>query len=178
MTHGAPRRTPHPRRSWGRWCGALVLPAALLVSSGCEEDQEPVWEQFNATDDQVSVEVGVEETLDAVTTFLHSSSGQVEVGEASVEPGGGPIGTEHLFVVQVYDDWEAQVERATVRVDSGERGVDEYEMTPDSADEGLYTTTLVSVGTEGETRTDTVTFRLWYDVSDEEEASGGDDTGG
>ncbi|MBN1337414.1 MAG: hypothetical protein JXB39_15770 [Deltaproteobacteria bacterium] len=158
-----------------RWRWVAVGLAAVFVVA-CSEDVEPVWEQFNATDDQVTIRIGVEDVLDPVSTTLYSSSGIKEVGSARVEPGGGPIGTEHRFVVEVDDAYEHKVGRATVRVQSPERGSDEYDMDADSADEGTWTTTLVSVGEEGETRDDTATFRLWYDVSDE--ASSSDDTGG
>lgn len=166
-THGLPRVS-------GVVCAVLLALGVTAVA--CQGEDEENWVQYNADGDEVEVEVGVEETLDPVTTILHSSSGQVEIGEAEVDPGGGPIGTEHLVVVEVYDDYENSVERATVRTDSPDRGEDEYEMDPDSADEGIYTTTLVSVGEEGEVRTDTLTFRLWYDSSEEDDES--EDTGG
>ena len=149
------------------FCGGLWV--------GCEEDADPNWVQFNATEDQVEVQVGVDSLLDDVSVLLYSSSGQeagVEVGTASVSPGGGPIGTEHLIVIEVYDDYQDTVGRATVRTDSADRGEDEYDLDPDSADEGIYTTTLVSVGDEGEQRIDTFTFRLWYDSEEEVEDTG------
>ncbi len=151
------------------------LACFLVLVSACGDEDEPNWVQFNATDDQVTVEVGAAEEKDAVSSLLHSNTGEVEIGEGSVEPGGGPIGTEHAVVVVVYDEWENEVERATVRIDSGSRGKDEYEMESDMADEGTYKLVIVSVGDEGETRDDVFTFRLWYD--DNEEQSEGGDTG-
>ncbi len=145
---------------------------ALLLGSACNGSDEIEWIQFNAEDDTVTIQVGVDEVQDTVSTVLHSTSGQVEVGVASVDPGGGPIGTEHFVVVEVYDDYEDTVGRATVRTDSGDRGEDEYEMDPDSADEGIYTTTLISVGDDGEHRSDILTFRLWYDSSLDSQDSG------
>jgi hypothetical protein len=153
---------------------AVILGAMVL--GACSEDEDPVWKQFNASGDQVILQVGATTVLEAVSTTLHSSSGIVEVGTARAEPGGGPIGTEYLFVVEVADEYENEVGRSTVRLASESHGSDEYEMDPDSADEGTWTLTLVSVGAEGEEREDTATFRLWYDVSDEEGSS--DDTGG
>ncbi len=154
----------------------LAVAAAAVLLGACADDEDPVWKQFNASGDEVVVQVGVEAVLDPVSTLLHSSSGMVEVGSARVEPGGGPLGTEHLFVVVVADAYEHEVGRTTVRVSSPGRGSDEYEMDSDSADEGTWTVTLVTRGEEDEVRDDTVTFRLWYDVSDEESPS--DDTGG
>ena len=37
-------------------------------------------------------------------------------------------------------------------------------MDPDSADEGLYKLTLVSVGAEGELRNDVVRIKLWEEI--------------
>ena len=167
---------------WPRVLARWQLPAGLLLSfclvgSACKEDEEPNWVQFNATDDTLEVQVGVEELLDPVDGVLHSNTGEVEIGAARVDPGGGPIGTEHEIVVEVYDDWENEIERATVRADSSERGKDEYELLPDSADEGIYKLVIVSVGDEGEQRSDELTFRLWYDdteASADDGSEGGD----
>lgn len=156
--------------------GGFSLWGCLL--GACDSTTDPVWEQFNASTDQVVVEVGVAEAGPLVTATLHSSSGEVEVGAATVDPGSGPIGTEHRVEVQVQSDWEDVVQRVTLRTASGSRGEDEYEMDPDSADEGLYVTTLVSVGDEGEQRSDTFTFRLWEDVADESEGGDAQDSGG
>lgn len=148
-----------------------------LPLASCKDSTEPVWEQFNATTDTCAVEVGAAELLEAATTVLHSSSGEVEVGTATVDPGGGPVDTEHRITVQVDDAWEATVDRASVRTDSGSRGEDEYDMDADSADEGLYVLTLVSVGDPGETRTDVLTIRLWENTNDDETTTTTSDTG-
>lgn len=143
----------------------------LLVVSGlvaCNKDDEVEYTQFNADDDEVTIEVGVDEELDPVETALNSSTGEVEIGWAEVRPGGGPIGTEHEIVVIVDDDYEDIVDKVTVRTDSGDRGEDEYDLDQDSADEGYYKVTLVTVGEEGEMRDDTLTFRLW-DAEEEDE---------
>ena len=162
------RALPGPRRSGG------VALAALLLAA-CSEDEEPVWKQFNADDDRVTLEIGVDTVLDAVSTTLRSSGGMSEVGTAQADPGGGPIGTEHTFFVVVSADYDDRVGRATVRVESPGRGSDEYEMEPETGGEGNWILLLASRGDDGEVRTDTATFRLWYDVSGEE---AGDDTGG
>ena len=98
-----------------------------------------------------------------------SSTGQVEVGLARVDPGGGPIGTNHDFVVEVYDEYQDVVDRASVRLKSPGRGEDEYDLEQDSADEGVYLVTLESEGAEGEQREDLLTFRLWT-ISENQES--------
>ena len=133
----------------------------VLAIAACKKDDEIVYDQYNAEDDALSIEVGVEELLPAVSIDLHSSTGEIVVGTADVDPGGGPIGTEHTITVVIADDYENAIDRVTVRTDTSERGEDEYDLDPDSADEGLYQVTLVSVGTEDEVRTDTFTVRLW-----------------
>ncbi len=158
---------------------ALLTPAGLFLVCGllaydCQEETEPNWIQFNGEADEVTIEVGAAELLDDVSCELTSSVTGLVVGSASVSPGGGPIGTEHTILVVVEDEWEHDVGRVSVRTDSGDRGTDEYDLDPDPADEGYYGLTILSVGDEGEQRTDTLTFRLWYD-SEEETKS--DDTG-
>ena len=154
-----------------RWVCLLVLVAA----SGCKKDDEPTYTQFNLENESLEIQVGAAKTEPARTIVLHSSTGEVTVGTAEVDPGGGPIGTEHVIVVIVEDAYENVVDRVSVRTDSAERGADEYDLDPDSADEGFYKITLVSVGEPDEVRTDTFTIRLWDE--DDDEDSGGRDTG-
>ncbi len=146
-----------------------------LLLFGCTPDEEIVYEQFNADDDALSVEVGSASELEAISIDLHSSTGAVVVGQASVDPSGGPSGTVHTLTVEVYDDYEHIVDRASVRTDSGDRGVDEYDMEGDSADEGLYVLELTSVASDGESRTDKLTIRLW-DVDGDDDGDGQTDT--
>ncbi len=153
---------------------ACCLAFCALISTSCGEEQDPNWAQFNAEDDTLSIDVGSADLLDAVSVELHSSVTGIVIGEATVDPGGGPLGTLHTVLVVVHDDWEDQVGRATVRTQSDGRGADEYEMELDPADEGYYGLELVSVGAEGEQRSDTLTFRLWYDS----EEDGSQDSGG
>lgn len=153
--------------------GSLLGGAALV---GCTTDEEVTYEQFNADTDTLDIEVGSADLLDAVSTDLHSTTGQVVIGTATVDPGGGPIGTEHAIVVEIADEYENMVDRVSLRTDSGARGEDEYDLDPDSADEGYYKLSLQSVGEEGEVRTDTLTIRVWdvVDDSDGDTASSGD----
>ena len=141
---------------------------ACVLVAACNRDEGTAWAQINATDDRLSIEVGVDERLDPVGVPLRSSTGEVEIGYAEVRPGGGPIGTLHEIVVVVDDPHQDLVERSSVRADSGERGTDEFDLVRDSADEGYYKITLESVGAEGEVRTDALTIRLWQAVAAEE----------
>ena len=162
-----------------RWLCLLVVAAAV----GCNKDDEVTYTQFNAENEFVEIDVGIAEIPKkpksnepkSATIVLHSSTGEVTVGGAAVRPAGGPIGTEHEIVVIVEDAYENLVDRVSVRTNSDSRGEDEYDLEPDSADEGFYKPILVSVGEPGEVRTDTLTFRLWDE--DDDEDSAGRDTG-
>jgi hypothetical protein len=138
-----------------------MLFVTLLSLLGCDEETELVYSQFNATNDVIVISVGIDEILPDLTVDLHSSTGQIIVGTATVTPAGGPVGTSHVLTVIVDDEWEDQVTRVTVRTDSGERGEDEYDLVTDSADEGLHQIKLVSYGENDEVREDKFTIRLW-----------------
>jgi hypothetical protein len=135
---------------------------------GCTEDTASSWIQFNAQDNSMEVVVGSVEELDPVNTMLTSTSGETQVGMAWMDPGGGPVGTVHEIRVEIVPDYETQVERASVRTQSGDRGEDEFDLTRDSAGLGLWIGEIQSVGEAGEVRTDTLTVRLW-----QEDTSGG-----
>jgi hypothetical protein len=128
----------------------------------CETTEETSYDQYNAEDDTVTITIGGEELLAPVETVLHSSTGEIEVGVASVDPGGGPVGTKHAVIVEVYSDYANDIDRVSVRTDSGkDRGEDEFDLDADSASEGLWKIEIVSAGEDGESREDTLTFRLW-----------------
>jgi hypothetical protein len=135
--------------------------AALLCMVGCASDEEVTWVAFNGDADRVEVRVGAEEPADAVSVALTSSTGAVEVGTGSVEPGAVAVGEVLRIDVAVGSEWATTVERVSVDVDSGARGARAFELAQDSAGVGLWTIALEAVGDPGETRTDTVTFRLW-----------------
>jgi len=145
-------RLPRPLRA--------SLLALVFVSTACTEAVETSYEQFNASDDALSIEVGVADVLDPVSIELWSNTGEVTVGVAEATPGGGPAGTLHEIVVTVSDDYKDVIDRVTVRTDSGERGEDEYDLTRDYADEGIFKLELQSVADDDEIRTDTFTVRL------------------
>lgn len=153
---------------------ALALVPLLLA---CKKDEEVTYSQFNADGDQVTIQVGVDDVLDPVVGELSSSTGEVVVGEIEVDPGGGPVGTEHAVVVEIFDDWENIVDRVSVRLSSPGRGEDEFDLDQDSADEGVWKLTLVSVGSEDEQREDTLTVYAW-DIDGDDDADGGSGSGG
>jgi hypothetical protein len=139
----------------------------LLAPIGCEEDETISYRLFNCEEDHTFVSVGEDEILtdDACDGSdlleLRSSSCEVTVGQATVSPCGGPTDTEHEIVVKVNSTYSHQIAKVTASLESGKRGDEEYKLTPDSADEGLYKITLISVGSEGERRDDLLRIKLW-----------------
>lgn len=132
----------------------------------CDEETTTIWQQYNADDDVLTIAVGAADVLPMVSTTLRSSTGEVEIGSASVDPGGGPVGTVHVVRVEVVDEYADDIGRASVRTDSGARDEDEYDLEADSTGEGIYKLEIISVGESDETRDDTFTFRLWTAVED------------
>ena len=159
----------------------LLLWIAPVVVA-CSGEDEVTYLQFNSNNDRISVEVGVEDLLPPVSEDITSSTGEVVIGTVTVNPGGGPVGTNHDLVVVIEDDWEAQVDRVSVLpypLDVEDAGSFEYDLEQDSADEGYYKTTLESVGDEGEVRTDTFLIRVWQVESDGTDGTDSSDgTGG
>jgi len=144
----------------------LALTMLLLGTFGYNGDTETTWVRFNAPDDEVDVQVGGD-LLDPVTIDLWSTTGAVLVGDASVDPGGGPVGTDHGVAVNVLDDWEEVVGRVTVTTRTDDRGEEEHVLRQDSADHGYWHVVLTSVGTEGEQRTDVFDVALLVAEEDE-----------
>ncbi len=157
-----------------RWAEPTL---ALILLAGCESDEEETYVQFNADDEALSVEVGAAEAGEPSSITLHSTTGEIEIGTATVDPGSGPIGTEHTITVEIFNNYEHMVDRVSVRTDSGDRGEDEFDLRPDSADEGYYERALVSVGEDGEQRTDTLTIFVWDVEGDEDGEAGTEDSG-
>jgi len=160
------------------------LLALLLPLSGCGSEKETEYDLFNCEEDYGWIYVGLDEILegedcsgmgsydvdgDGIARFMLRSSScdlpdDVNVGEVAVSPCGAPIGTEHQVVVTVYDIYKQDVAKVSARLDSPDRGADEYDMEPDSADEGLYKLTIVSVGSDGEKRDDLLQIKLWQEI--------------
>ena len=122
---------------------------------GDEEDSNYI--QFNSPDDAFIVEVGTAELGEEQLIELHSSTGQVIVGSATLSPGSGPVGTEHQLVVIVIILGKL-VEQVRLEVDSGERGLEDRYFKSRFCRPGYHTIDIVSVGEENETRTDTFQF--------------------
>ena len=150
------------------------LPLAVLLA--CGEGNDTTWVQFNAEDDQyLEVEVlPVGDVTGApVTLDLLSNIGLTVVGTAEIDPGSGPVGTDHLVAVNVFDDFELQIQRVTVFISSepvsdldgdgvdDARSESEYELLHDSADLGAWARSFESHGADDEHRTDAFTFFLW-----------------
>ena len=143
----------------------LLILAGLL---GCNKAEEVLYEQYNHDNDILTVSVGTEDILDPVSIDLYSSSGLVVIGSSTIDPGGGPIGTEHEIQVVILDDYKEDVARVSLRTDSPGRGEDEYDLDQDSAEEGYFKTILESVGEPGEQRTDDLTIRVWSAIETDE----------
>ena len=138
----------------------MWVAAALFA---CNSGDEVVWRQFNNLDDTVRVEIAPGDPGEAVVADLTSNTGAVIIGTVAVTPGRGPVGTNHLLLLEVDDEWEDRIRRATI-TSLGERGEEEYELRQDAADPGIFDLTLTSLGTEGESRIDEWTITLWEPI--------------
>lgn len=143
----------------------------------CDESSEDSYNLFNSDTDQFEVSIGIEEETEVETLDLHSSTGQVIVGTATLSPGGGPIGTEHQLVIEVENTWETDVTQVILMIDSGDRGTKEYVLDRDSADAGYHQIDIQSVGEEGEVRTDLFTIQLYAEEESVTSTSENNDTG-
>ena len=138
----------------------------LALLGGCEADG--AWEAFG-NPAELEVEVGVPDVLPAVEAF---AGGQVAddlpVANIRLEPGGGPVGTEHSLRVAVEEDFEEDVQRVTVRVDANKYGTDVFELEQDPAFMGEWGIVLESLGDADEPpRSDTLTVKLWTPKGDD-----------
>ncbi len=139
----------------------------ILALFACKKADEPVWVQFNE-DVSLEVEITASEELGApVTADVFSSSGEELVAVIVVDPGSGPVGTDHRVEVDVGDDYDEVVGRVLLTTDSGDRGVEEHELDRDSADDGYWWRVLTSGGAEGEERTDTFSVQLFTDENED-----------
>jgi len=96
-----------------------------------------------------------------VVIELRSTSGASRVGQATIDPGSGPVGTVHTLLVEIDEDYEERVRRAEVETATESRGTWTIPLDQDSAEAGLWIRELVSLGAEGEVRTDTFRFELY-----------------
>ncbi len=139
----------------------FVVPLLSLGVFDCAENGVDLV-RFNNEDDEVRVEVTTSSDVgDPVTADLLSTTGAVVVGEVTVDPGSGPVGTLHIVTIDIDDEYEDIVVRASLSIDAGERGLDDFILTRDSADSGLWRLELESSGVDGEARTDVFSIELF-----------------
>ena len=158
--------------SLARTCCA---PFCIVLSMGCDGEKKLVWSQFNGTDDALRIDVGgalpaadpvvCDDGLACIE--LHSRVQDAVVGDATVEPSSGPVGTEHRVIVVVGDEWADLVDRVTVAVD-GNRGVGIFVLERDPANIGAWGLSLESLGLKNEAREDVWTVELWQSIFESE----------
>lgn len=103
---------------------------------------------------------------DDLVVDLSSTTGAVIVGELTVSPSSGPVGTAHTITVWVFDDYAERVSRVTLDTFSDVRGTEELLLVRDSAEIGMWRTTATSYGAEGEVRSDIFAIGLWEPTAD------------
>lgn len=120
------------------------------------------WSRFNGEEDLATIQVVAGESVgDAVAIELRSTSGASRVGEATIDPGSGPVGTVHTVTVSIDEAYAERVRRAEVQTATEVRGTWTIPLEQDSAEAGLWIRELVSLGASGEERTDTFAFQLF-----------------
>jgi hypothetical protein len=138
-----------------------VVAALWLFGLGsCLQDDAIYWAPYNGGDDTVRVAVGAGEAGPDVEVTLMSTTETVEIGVGTVGPGSGPVGTEHWVYVRVDDLYSDDVGRVTLETD-GQRGLTQHVMLKDSAEAGLWVTSVTSLGDATESREDVFRFVLW-----------------
>ncbi len=143
-----------------RWLGLALLTAA------CTTPQEEELVRFNSDDDALVLQVGdVGADEPEVRVPLMSTTGAAQVGEAWITPGASPVGTEHVFTVQLDRRYASRIEKVDVEVDSADRGVRTFDLTQDSAATEIWVAELTSYGVPGEERTDEFFIRVWESAS-------------
>ena len=133
----------------------------LLGITACAEDSELVYDRFNASGETLEVDVGAEELGEMSSIELQSSTGAVTIGQATIDPDAGPSGTLHMLEVEILEDYVHQVDKVSVEIDSGDRGVQAIDLIADSAAESLYRIEIESFSEEGELRTDDIEIQVW-----------------
>ena len=103
----------------------------LLGIAACAEDTELTYDRFNAPDETLAVDVGTEELGEVASIDLQSSTGAITIGQATIDPDAGPSGTLHLIEVDILEDYVHQVDKVSVEIDSGERGVQVIDLNAD-----------------------------------------------
>ena len=150
-----------PKRRWRSRLMGRLSGLVLLALSACSEESEIIYDRFNATDEVFEVVVGATELGEVALLDLYSSTGAVMIGQASIDPDAGPSGTLHLIEVEILEDYVHQVDRVSVEIDSGARGVQVIDLYADSAAESVYRIEMESFSEEGEQRTDELEIQVW-----------------
>jgi hypothetical protein len=149
----------------------------LLTLLGCAEEDVVEYEQLNSSEDALEIQVGLQEESAALTLDLNSNTGAFVVGTATIEPGGGPVGTLHTLTVLITDeDLANKVDLVSVITSAQGRSDEEFDLVADSADETFFRTELVSVGGDEEQRTDLLYVRV-LDVVGDNDGTSTTDTG-
>lgn len=136
---------------------------SLFALVGCDSDGDVTWRQFNGAEDEVEIEVAPGEASGVATFDLTSNTGVVVVGQATVTPATGPVGTQHTLVVVVDEEWGERIGRATIN-SVGERGEESYDLLQDTAEPGVFELVLTSLGEVDESRVDTWRLDLWEPI--------------
>lgn len=135
--------------------------AAVLLLAACKKD-EGTLVAFNWEGDVVTLEVTAsDEPGEALTADLHSTTNTAIIGDVRIEPGSGPVGTDHLVIVTVDPEYEDRVDVAEIEVISEQRGTVTLPMVRDSAELYRFVLSITSYGVEGEERSDELAFRLY-----------------
>ena len=135
------------------------LLCATLVA--CQKD-EGSWLPFNWDSDVLTLEVTSSgEPGEALTADLHSTTNTTIVGDVRIEPGSGPVGTEHTVIVTAFPEYEERVDKVEIEVSSELRGELVLPMVQDSAELYRFVLSITSYGVEGEARSDLLTFRMY-----------------
>ena len=138
-----------------------ALALALLVVAGCDGDDTVGLVRFNNVEDTLEIRVTPNEPPgDPVERELRSNTGATIVGLGSVDPGSGPVGTEHRVIVAIDEAFAESVIRVRI-VATGERGEQRHSLLRDSASPGVWQLDVRSYGEPDEARTDTFAFELW-----------------
>ena len=91
----------------------LVAAVWLASMASCLDKNAVYWAPYNGDDDVIAVDVGVAEEDDR-TSDLHSNTGLTSVGDATISPGAGPVGTEHTVMVLLDEEFSDDVGRVSV----------------------------------------------------------------
>lgn len=144
---------------------------------GCAEEDPVEYEQLNSVEDVLEIQVGLLDVTEPLTVDLYSNTGSSVVGTATLDPGGGPVGTLHTLTVVISEpELIDKIDDVRVLADAQGRTNEEFFLTADSADESLYVTELVSVGSEDEQRTDLLYLQV-LDLVGDAEGTSSTDTG-